>query len=116
MRRLLFPLLTIAIVGAGAALAQNAAPSPAAPAPVPMAATPAPMAASAAGPNASAAACRAQVDGKSLTGPERKAEMQACMRTRREACARTAGDQHIPERAGERRDFVRKCMQQGGAG
>ena len=102
-------LVSIAIV-AGLAAAQ--AQTPVVPTPAPTA----PMTAQAPAPSGAKGGlaqkeCRSEVDAKPLTGEQRKGEMHTCMQAHRQTCAQTAEAQNIPKGAGQRRDFMRKCMQ-----
>ena len=90
----------------GMALAQPTG-SPAAPAVAPTAEPPAAPQA-----NSARAQCRAQVDSRSLTGPERKAAMRDCMRPQRDACRAQAVAKALPK-GPERKAFMHQCL--GGA-
>ena len=62
--------------------------------------------------NSARAQCRAQVDSRSLTGPERKAAMRDCMRPQRDACRSQAVAKALPK-GPERKAFMHQCL--GGA-
>jgi len=92
MRTLLRSCLAAATLAglSGASLAQEAAPPPA----------------------SARAQCRAQVDSRSLTGPERKAAMRDCMKPQRDACREQAIAKALPK-GPDRKAFMHQCL--GGA-
>lgn len=95
MRILVRSCLAAALAGlSGAAIAQQAA-SPTAPQ-----------------ANSARAQCRAQIDSRSLTGPERKAAMRDCMKPQRDACRSQAVAKALPK-GPERKAFMHQCL--GGA-
>lgn len=92
MRSLFRPCLAVAAFAglSGAALAQQAAPAPQA--------------------NSARAQCRAQIDIRSLTGPERKAAMRDCMKPQRDACREKAVAQGLPK-GPDRKAFMHQCLE-----
>ena len=55
------------------------------------------------------AQCRAQIDGRSLTGPERKAAMRDCMRPQRDACREQAITKGLAK-GPDRKTFMHQCL------
>ncbi len=109
MRVTLRASLTLAALLAvpAAALAQTPAPAEATP---PAQTTPAPQAAAPAADAASARAqCKAQIDGRSLTGKERHAAMRDCMKPQREACRSQAIAKGLPK-GPDRKAFMHGCL------
>lgn len=96
-RSLSASLVLAAMLGAApAALAQTPAPAPATAAP--------------AAPVTSARAqCRAEIDSRSLTGPERKAAMHDCMRPQRDACREQAITKGLAK-GPDRKAFMHQCL------
>ncbi|MFC6789178.1 PsiF family protein [Methylobacterium komagatae] len=95
MRPFLRSFLALALLAglSGAALAQET------PAPVPQA-----------GQATSARAqCKAQIDSRSLTGPERKAAMRDCMKPQRDACRSQAVAKALPK-GPDRKAFMHQCL------
>lgn len=85
-------LAIVALAGlSGAAFAQAETPAPAA------------------GTTSARAQCKAQVDSRSLTGPERKAAMRDCMAPQREACRGQAISKGLPK-GPDRKAFMRSCL------
>ncbi len=60
-------------------------------------------------PTSARAQCRAQVDSRSLTGPERKAAMRDCMKPQRDACRSQAVAKALPK-GPERKAFMHQCL------
>ena len=111
----MFVIAVSVMAALSTASAQTAAPTPSA-APPPSAQpspTDAKSRSGARGPNATRDACRKESDTKSLTGPERRDDMRSCMKTHREACLQAAKDAHVGARNGERRAYVKTCMEKG---
>jgi hypothetical protein len=54
--------------------------------------------------------CRTQVDGKSLTGDQRKAAMHDCMKSHADACRTQAADKGMTK-GPDRKAFMHQCMQ-----
>lgn len=99
MRPLLSPSLVLAaMLGAAPAAFAQTTPSPAATSP----------AAPALGASARAQ-CRAQIDSRSLTGPERKAAMRDCMRPQHDACRERAVAKGLAK-GPDRKAFMHQCM------
>jgi hypothetical protein len=103
MRVTLRASLTLAALLAVPAAALAQAPAPAEATPAPQAAVPAPDAASA------RAQCKAQIDGRSLTGQERHAAMRDCMKPQREACRSQAVAKGLPK-GPDRKAFMHGCL------
>lgn len=59
--------------------------------------------------NSARAQCRAQVDSRSLTGPERQAAMRDCMKPQRDACREQALAKALPK-GPERKAFMHQCL------
>ncbi len=96
MRHLLSSSLVLAaMLGAAPAAFAQTAPGPAAPAPA--------LGASA------RAQCRAQIDSRSLTGPERKAAMRDCMRPQHDACRERAVAKGLAK-GPDRKAFMHQCL------
>lgn len=55
------------------------------------------------------AQCRAQVDSRSLTGPERKAAMRDCMKPQRDACRSQAIAKGVAK-GPDRKAFMHRCL------
>jgi hypothetical protein len=55
------------------------------------------------------AQCRAQIDSRSLTGPERKAAMRDCMRPQRDACREQAIARGLAK-GPDRKSFMHQCL------
>lgn len=55
------------------------------------------------------AQCKAQIDSRSLTGPERKAAMRDCMKPQRDACRSQAVAKALPK-GPERKAFMHECL------
>ena len=55
------------------------------------------------------AQCRAQIDSRSLTGPERKAAMRDCMRPQRDACREQAAARGLAK-GPDRKAFMHQCL------
>ncbi len=71
---------------------------------------PAPAATPSTAPGTSARAlCRAQIDSRSLTGPERKAAMRDCMRPQRDACREQAITRGLAK-GPDRKSFMHQCL------
>ncbi len=102
MTPLFHPSLAVAVllVAGPAAWAQSAAPS-----------TPAPMDSPAAASSvvSARAQCRAQIDGRSLTGPERRAAMRDCMRPQHDACRQEAVAKGLAK-GPDRKAFMHQCL------
>lgn len=60
-------------------------------------------------PTSAHAQCKAQIDSRSLTGPERKAAMQDCMKPQREACREQAITKGLPK-GPDRKAFMKTCL------
>jgi len=60
------------------------------------------------GPSARAQ-CRAQVDSRSMTGPERKAAMHDCMKPQRDACRSQAVAKGLAK-GPDRKAFMHQCL------
>ena len=68
--------------------------------------TPAPQADQA---TSARAQCKAQIDSRSLTGPERKAAMRDCMKPQRDACREQAVAKALPK-GPDRKAFMHQCL------
>ncbi|MBE7198000.1 MAG: hypothetical protein INR70_09365 [Parafilimonas terrae] len=55
------------------------------------------------------AQCRAQIDSRSLTGPERRAAMRDCLRPQHDACRQEAVAKGLPK-GPDRKAFMHHCM------
>lgn len=55
------------------------------------------------------AQCKAQIDSRSLTGPERKAAMRDCMKPQRDACRSQAVAKALPK-GPDRKAFMHQCL------
>jgi len=55
------------------------------------------------------AQCRAQIDSRSLTGPERKAAMRDCLRPQHDACRQEAVAKGLAK-GPDRKAFMHHCM------
>ncbi|WP_449410446.1 PsiF family protein [Methylobacterium komagatae] len=55
------------------------------------------------------AQCKAQIDSRSLTGPERKAAMRDCMKPQRDACREQAVAKALPK-GPDRKAFMHQCL------
>jgi Spy/CpxP family protein refolding chaperone len=99
MRPLLSASLAVAaLLGAAPAALAQAAPAES----VPAKTAPAPV-------TSARAQCRAQIDSRSLTGPERKAAMRDCMRPQHDACREQAIAKGLAK-GPDRKAFMHQCM------